>query len=279
MDIISFFLEPLQYTFMMRALLVSMLVGIVCAVLSSYLILKRWSLMGDAISHAILPGVVISYLLGISFAIGAFVFGLFAVFIIGFVRATSRIKEDAIMGIVFTTLFSLGLILISRTPSDVDLMHILFGYVLGISQQDAFMTLAVTAITLGALYIKRKDFLLFTFDPAHAQAIGLNTTFLEYGLLSLLALTVVASMQTVGIILVIAMLIIPGSIGYLLTDRFSTMVIYAVLFSFLASIIGTYTSFYWDISTGGAIVFSLGLLFGIVYLLAPKHGLLALKRG
>lgn len=274
MEILTLLAEPLQYTFMTKAILVSSLVGLVCAALSCFMVLKRWSLMGDAISHAVLPGVVLSYIVGIPFAIGAFVFGLLSVFIIGFVRRTSRIKEDAIMGIVFTTLFALGLILISRTPSDVDLFHILFGYVLGISNIDAVVTLIAGIITLVILYLKRKDFLLFTFDQAHAQAIGLNTTSLEYILLALVALTVVAAMQTVGIILVIAMLIIPGSIAYLLTDRFSAMVGIAMVVSVLASVFGTYISFYTDISTGGSIVFLLGLVFMAAYVFAPKYGLL-----
>lgn len=274
MEITNLLLEPLQYTFMIKAIVVSSLVGLVCAVLSCFMVLKRWSLMGDAISHAVLPGVVISYALNIPFAVGAFIFGLLSVFFIGLVRRTSRIKEDAIMGIVLTTFFALGLILISRIPSDVDLFHILFGYVLGITDLDAIVTLVAAVITLVVLYVKRKDFLLFTFDQDHAQAIGLHTGVLEYTLLALVALTVVASMQTVGIILVIAMLVIPGSIGYLLTDRFSFMVLIAVLASVLSCIIGTYISFYSDVSTGGAIVFFLGVVFFFTYLFAPKYGVL-----
>lgn len=278
MPILEIILEPLQYGFMTKAILVSSLVGVVCAVLSCFMVLKRWSLMGDAVSHAVLPGVVISYILGLPFAVGAFFFGFLSVIIIGFVRSTSRIKEDAIMGIVFTTLFALGLILISRTPSDVDLFHILFGYVLGISDSDALLTFVIGIITLIAIFIKRKDFILFTFDQAHAQAIGINTTILEYSLLTLLALTIVASMQTVGIILVIAMLVIPGSIAYLLTDSFSRLVGIAVLSSVFASVAGTYISFYTNISTGGSIVFFLGSLFFLVYLVAPKYGVLKLGR-
>lgn len=272
MEFIDIITTPLQYGFMTKAILVSSLVGLVCAALSCFLVLKRWSLMGDAVSHAVLPGVVVSYILGIPFMVGAFVFGLLSVFIIGVIRSTSRIKEDAVMGIIFTTLFALGLILISRTPSDVDLFHILFGYVLGISDVDALITLVVAIGTLLLLYLKRRDLLLFVFDPQHAESVGLRTNVLEFLLLTALSLTIVASMQTVGIILVIAMLITPGATAYLLTDRFSTMIMIASVLSVFSAIVGTYISFYTDISTGGSIVFLLGCLFFIVYLFAPKYG-------
>src|SRR5690606_6144855 len=226
---------PLQYEFMQKALLMSAVVGLVCAVLSCYLILKGWSLMGDAVSHSVLPGVVLSYVLGLPFGVGAFVFGFLSVLMIGFVKRQTRLKEDAVMGIIFTGLFALGLVLISRTPSTVDLTHILFGNVLGIPNSDVVQTLIIAAVTLTGLLILRKDLLLFCFDENQARAIGLNTTLLYYTLLSLLALTIVAALQTVGIILVIAMLITPGAIGYMLTDRFNRMMVIASIASVLSS--------------------------------------------
>lgn len=263
---------------MIKAIAVSALVGAVCATLSCFLILIRWSLMGDAVSHSVLPGVVISYMLGIPFGIGAFIFGLASVIAIGFIKARTRIKEDAVIGIVFTALFAFGIILISKVPSSVDLMHVLFGYVLGISDADALQTFGIGAITLTILLVLKKDLLLYCFDQTHARAIGLNTTFLRYLLLTLLALTVVSAMQTVGVILVIAMLITPGSTAYLLTDRFDRMLIIAQSVGVGSCVVGAYASYYFDISTGGAIVVFQALLFLTALAFAPKYGLLKLKK-
>lgn len=271
----QWFVEPLQYDFMVKALLMSAVVGLVCAVLSSYLILKGWSLMGDAVSHSVLPGVVLSYVLGLPFSVGAFVFGFGSVLTIGFIKRQTRIKEDAVMGIVFTGLFAFGLILISRTPSTVDLSHILFGNVLGIPTADIIQTLVIVAITLVGLMILRKDLMLFCFDENQARAIGLNTTFLYYALLSLLALTIVAALQTVGIILVIAMLITPGAIGYMLTDRFNRMMVIASIASVLSSLVGAYLSYHIDASTGGCIVVLQALVFLAAFVFAPKRGLIS----
>ena len=198
---------PLQFDFMVKAIIVSSLVGAVCALLSCFLVLKRWSLMGDAVSHSVLPGVVLAYTLGIPFSIGAFVFGLGSVLGIGYIKQKVRLKDDAVIGIVFTTLFALGLVLVSKVPSNIDLMHILFGYVLGISNADAWQVgiIALTVITV--LLVLRRSLLLYAFDQAHMKAIRLKVNVYHYLLLVLLALTVVASVQTVGIILVLAMLI------------------------------------------------------------------------
>lgn len=274
----EFLLQPLGFEFMVKAIAVSALVGAVCATLSCYLILIRWSLMGDAVSHSVLPGVVISYMLGLPFGIGAFVFGLASVIMIGFIKARTRIKEDAVIGIVFTALFALGIILISKVPSSVDLMHVLFGYVLGISDADALQTFGIGAFTLFILLLLKKDLLLYCFDQTHARAIGLNTTFLRYLLLTLLALTVVSAMQTVGVILVIAMLITPGSTAYLLTDRFDRMLITAQIVGVGSCVVGAYASYYFDISTGGAIVVFQALIFLVAMTFAPKYGLLKLKK-
>jgi manganese transport system permease protein len=272
---LEFLLEPLQYEFMTRALIASAVVGVMCAILSCYMILKNWSLMGDAVSHAVLPGVVISFIVNIPFSVGAFISGLLAVLMIGFVKRNTRLKEDAVMGIIFTGFFALGLVLVSRFPSNIDLTHILFGNVLGISRDDIIQVLIVGAIVVMAMMILRKDLMLFSFDENQARSIGLNTTFLYYALLVLLALTIVVSLQTVGIILVISMLITPGAIGYMLTDRFDRMMIYAVTSSLVSSLGGAYASYFLDGSTGGSIVLFQTLIFVVVLIVAPKRGLLA----
>lgn len=264
MEFFDLILAPLAYPFMVKAIVVSSVVGITCALLSCFLILKSWSLLGDAISHAVLPGVVLAYIVGIPFSIGALVFALFAVAIIGAIKRTTKIKEDAVMGIVFTTLFALGLILISRTPSSIDLAHVLFGYVLGISDSAAIYTILASAIVALLILAFRRTLLLFCFDPMHAQSIGIPVQFVHYALLALLAVTITSSLQTVGIILVIAMLITPGSTAFLLTKRFAPMLAIAALTALVSSITGAYLSYYLDISTGGAIVFTQGLIFTAV---------------
>ncbi|GGS09532.1 metal ABC transporter permease [Deinococcus sedimenti] len=271
-------LAPLGYDFMLRALLVSALVGAVCAVLSCFITLKGWSLMGDAVSHAVLPGVVLAYLLNLPFVVGAFAFGLLSVGAIGFIQSRSRVKEDTVIGVVFTALFSLGLVMISRVSSDVHLSHILFGDVLGISDADLWQTVIAGAVALGAILILRRDLLLYVFDATHARSIGLNTGLLYGALLVILALTIVSALQTVGVILVVAMLITPGATAYLLTDRFSRMMILAVTAGVLSSLIGTYASYFLDGATGACIVLTQSVLFGLAFLFAPKHGQLARRR-
>jgi manganese transport system permease protein len=267
-------IEPLQYGFMVKALIISALVGIICSVLSCYMTLKGWALMGDAISHAVLPGVILAYVFNLPLALGAFIFGLGSVIIIGFIKDQTRIKEDTVMGVVFSGFFAFGLVLISKIPTNVDLMHILFGNVLGISAQDILQTLIIGTIALTVILLLRKDLLLFCFDANHARSIGINTTVLYYVLLILLALTIVAAQQTVGIILVIAMLVTPGATGYLLSDRFDQMTLIAVISGLLSSIFGTYFSYHFDASTGGCIVVFQTILFVLAMIFAPKHGLL-----
>ncbi|MBB6018158.1 metal ABC transporter permease [Deinococcus radiopugnans] len=271
-------LAPLHYDFMTRALLVSALVGAVCAVLSCFVILKGWSLMGDAVSHAVLPGVVISYLLGLPFVIGAFAFGLLSVSAIGFIQSRSRVKEDTVIGVVFTALFALGLVMISKISSDVHLSHILFGDVLGIGDSELWQTVIAGAIALTVTLLLRKDLLLYVFDPTHARSIGLNTGVLNYVLLTVLALTIVTALQTVGVILVVAMLITPGATAYLLTDRFSKMLWIAVACGILSAVIGTYGSYFLDGATGACIVLVQSLFFLLAFVFAPKHGQLARRR-
>ncbi len=267
-------IAPLQYGFMIKALWVSAFVGVVCAVLSCYITLKGWSLMGDAVSHAVVPGVVVAYAVGIPFAIGAFLFGFGATLAMGYIQSKTRLKEDAVIGIVFTGFFAFGIVLATKIPSNIDLFHILFGNVLGISPQDIIQTVIAGILTLGIILLRRKDLLLFCFDPNHAKAIGLNTKLMYYTLLSVLALTIVTALQTAGIILVIAMLVTPGSTAYLLTDRFDRMLIISVITSVLSCVLGVYLSYYLDVATGGCIVVTMTLLFLAAMIFAPKYGLL-----
>jgi manganese transport system permease protein len=278
MDLMNWLIAPLQYGFMVKALWVSALVGLVCAALSCFMILKGWALMGDAVSHAVLPGVVLAYVMNIPLAIGAFVFGVGSVVAIGFIQSHTRVKEDTVIGLVFTGLFALGIVLVSKIKSTVDLGHILFGNVLGIADGDIIQTVIIAAITLVTLALLRKDLILFCFDPTHARSIGLNTNFLYYVLLSLLSLTAVAGLQTVGIILVVAMLITPGATAYLLCDRFDRMALVAMTSGVFSSVLGTYISYHIDASTGGCIVVVQTLVFLIAMIFAPKHGILSRTR-
>ncbi len=273
----SLFLEPLSHDFMRRALMVSALVGGVCGFLSCYMTLKGWALMGDAVSHAVMPGVVVAYALGFPFSIGAFVFGVGSVALIGFVKQKSRVKEDTVIGLVFTGFFALGLVLVSKIKSNIDLLHILFGSPLGISKSDVNQTIIISGIVVLLLLLFRKDFMLYCFDPTHARSIGINTGLLHYLLLSALSLAAVAGLQTVGIILVVAMLITPGATAYLLTDSFDRMTILAIFSSVISSVIGVYISFWSDIETGGSIVLVQTLIFLLAFLFAPKYGILKFK--
>lgn len=267
-------LEPLRYDFMVRALVTTVVAAIVCALLSCWLVLIGWSLMGDAVSHAVLPGVVLAYIVGAPFALGAVVFGLGAVALIGLVRGTGRVKEDAAIGIVFTTLFALGLVLISVTPSQTDLGHIIFGNILGISRGDLLQIGVLAALVAVVLLAKRRDLTLYAFDPAHAHAIGLSPRRLGALLLGALALTCVVALQVVGVILVVAMLIIPGATARVLTDRFSRMLVIAPVSAALCAVAGILGSFWLDASSGGLVVLAQGLLFALVLVVGPR-GVLA----
>lgn len=269
--------EPLQYDFMRDALLTGAIVGAACAVLSCYLVLKGWSLMGDAVSHAVLPGIVIAYAAGIPLVIGAFLSGLLCAVATGYIKSQSRIKEDAVMGVVFTGLFALGLVLFTKVPSELHLDHILFGNILGIPPEQIVQTAVLGGITIAVILLLRKDLLLFCFDAGHARSIGLPTTFLYYTLLSLLSVTIVVSLQAVGIILVIAMLITPGCVAYLLTDRFDRMLIIATASAIFSTVAGVYVSFYINGSTGACIVLVQSAQFLLAMIAAPKHGLIAQK--
>ncbi|GAB3530442.1 metal ABC transporter permease [Arthrobacter monumenti] len=275
MDLLNWLAEPMLYGFMTRALIVTVAAALVCSVLSCWLILMGWSLMGDAVSHAVLPGVALAYIVGLPFSIGAFVFGAGAVALIGVVRSTTKLKSDTVIGVVFTALFAAGLAIISKTPSQTDLGHILFGNVLGVTDAEFRQVLILGAITLGALLFKRRDLTLYAFDRTHAHALGINTKWLSTLLLGLLALTVVVALQAVGIILVVAMLITPGATAFLLTRRFPVMLGAAAGISVLTAVIGIYASYYWDMSTGASVVLAQSGVFVLAYLLAPRSGMLS----
>jgi manganese/iron transport system permease protein len=270
----AFFVEPLTYDFMQRALIVAILVGAVSAVLSCFLVLKGWSLMGDAISHAVLPGIVIAYVIGLPIAIGAFVAGLFAAVSTGYLKDNSRIKEDTAMGIVFTGMFAVGLVLFSRIETDQHLSHILFGDMLGVTWRDLIETAVIALGTLLVILAKRRDFLLYAFDPQHARVIGLPVKLLHYGLLALLSITIVASLKAVGIILVVAMLIAPGAIGFLLAKRFEAMLAIAMTVAIGSGVLGTLISFSINGATGPCIVLIQTAVFLVAPLFAPGSGLL-----
>jgi manganese transport system permease protein len=274
MTLIDLLVEPLQYEFMVRALLATTIAAVVCALLSCWLVLIGWSLMGDAVAHAVFPGVVIAYAVGAPFAVGALVFGFLAVGLIGAVRATRRVKEDAAIGIVFTTLFALGLVLVSVTPSQIDLGHIIFGNVLGVSVAELVQITVLAAIAASILLVKRRDLTLYAFDPAHAQAMGISPRVLASLLLGLLAIVAVVALQVVGVILVVAMLIIPGATAYLLTDRFTHMLVIAPTIAATCSVLGIYLSYWLDASSGGLVVLVQGIVFGIVAIVSPRHGVL-----
>ncbi|MEI6337981.1 MAG: metal ABC transporter permease [Verrucomicrobiota bacterium] len=275
---IEYLTIPFQYEYMQKAMFVSALIGGVCAFLSCFVTLKGWSLMGDALSHSVVPGVALAYIFGFPFVVGAFGTGLLAAIGMGFVKAKTPIREDATIGIVFTTFFAFGLLLISLFPSNLNLRTIVFGNMLGISDFDILQTVIISCVSLGVLAIKWKDLMLFCFDPNQARAIGLNTTVLHFTLLTLLAATAVAALQAVGACLVVAMLVTPGATAYLLTDRFGRMIGLAMVLGVLTSFAGAYASYYLDGSVGGCIVVLQTVLFLSALIFAPKHGMLAARR-
>lgn len=268
-------LAPLAYDFMQNALAVAVISAAVCGMLSCWLVLMGWSLMGEAVAHSVLPGVVLAFALGIPLGIGAFVFGLLAVALIGALGQTTALKRETTIGVVFTTLFAAGLVLISTVTTSTHLQHILFGNVLGTSRTDLYQVGALAAVTVAVLLVKRRDFTLLAFDPTYAAAIGLRTGVLTAALLGLLALTTVTALQTLGVILVVAMLVIPGATGFLVARSFPVMLIVATSAGAAAATIGVYTSYWWDVSTGGSIVLAAASLFGLAYLFSPRRGLAA----
>ncbi len=273
----SSLLTPFHYDYMVRAILVSGLICGVCAFLSCFLTLKGWSLMGDALSHAVVPGVSLAWLAGLPFSVGAFIAGVLAAVSMGWIRSHSRLREDAVIGIVFTTWFALGLLLISLYPSNLNLRTIIFGNILAISDPDILQVVIISAIAVLVLALKWKDLLIYCFDEGHARSLGFNTRFLHFLLLTLLSATAVAALQTVGAFLVVAMLITPGATAYLLTDRFGKMIFIATGTGIACGAVGAWLSYFLNGSAGGCIVVLQTLVFLTALVLAPKHGLLAAR--
>jgi manganese/iron transport system permease protein len=271
-------LVPFGYDYMLKAMWVSALVGGTCAFLSAFLMLKGWSLMGDALGHSIVPGVAGAYLLKLPYAAGAFAAGLLAALGMAFVRSQTRLREDAIIGLVFTSFFAAGLLLVSINPTAVNVQAIVLGNILGISDEDALQVVIISAVTFAILLVKWKDLMIVFFDEGHARSVGLNAGWLKILFFTLLSAAVVAALQTVGACLVIAMVVTPGATAYLLTDRFPRLLVIAVAIGTLTSFVGAYLSYFLDGATGGVIVTLQTLIFLAAFYLAPKHGVLAARR-
>ncbi|MEK3797211.1 metal ABC transporter permease [Peribacillus sp. FSL H8-0477] len=270
----AFIEAVIQYGFLQKALLTSVMVGIICGIIGCFIILRGMALMGDAISHAVLPGVAISYMLGINFLIGAVLSGIITAIGIGFVSQNSRIKNDISIGIMFTAAFALGIILITLMKSSTDLYHILFGNVLAVRPSDMWITLGIGTFVLLSIFLLYKEFLVTSFDSTMAEVYGLPVRLIHYFLMTLLTLVTVASLQTVGIILVVAMLITPAATAYLLTDRLSTMLFLSAGIGTLASIAGLYFSFTYNLASGATIVLVATFFFLLAFFFSPRQGLI-----
>ncbi|MEP9349515.1 metal ABC transporter permease [Xanthobacter sp. KR7-225] len=275
---LALLLEPFSYSYMVNAMWVSALVGAVCAFLSAFLMLKGWSLIGDALSHAIVPGVAGAYMLGLPFSIGAFFSGALAAGAMLFLQERTKLKEDAVIGLIFTSFFGLGLFMVSLSPTSVNVQTIVLGNILAITPQDTLQLALIGFISLALLLVFWKDLMVTFFDESHARTIGLNTTFLKVMFFTLLAACTVAALQTVGAFLVIAMVVTPGATAYLLTDRFPRLIGLAVMIGAGTSCVGAYLSYFLDGATGGIIVVLQTLIFLAAFLFAPKHGMLAARR-
>ncbi len=271
-------LVPFEYNYMVKAIWVSALVGGTCAFLSVFLMLKGWSLMGDALAHAIVPGVAGAYLLKLPYAAGAFIAGLLAALGMAIVRNHTKLREDAIIGLVFTSFFAFGLLLVSINPTSVNVQSIVLGNILGISDEDALQVVVISVVTLGILLLKWRDLMVTFFDEGHARSVGLNPFWLKVLFFTLLSAATVAALQTVGACLVISMVVTPGATAYLLSERFPNLLMISVTMGSLTSGIGAYISYFLDGATGGVIVTLQTLIFLAIFIFAPKHGLLAARR-
>ena len=269
---LALLLEPFHYDYMLKAIGASALVGAACAFLSAYLMLKGWSLMGDALSHSVVPGVAGAYALGLPYAAGAFLTGMLAALAMMLIRQFTRLREDAIIGFVFSTFFAVGLLIISLNPTSIDVQSVVFGNILGIADEDIMQVLIIIAVTFAVLLLIWKDLLLCFFDEAHAVTIGLSPLRLKLIFFTLLSACTVAALQTVGAILVIAMVITPGATAYLLTDRFPRLVLIAVLIGGLSGGVGAWLSYFVNGATGGVIVTLQTLIFLAAFGFAPKYG-------
>ena len=271
-------LQPFSYGYMINAIWVSALVGGVCAFLSAYLMLKGWSLIGDALSHSIVPGVAGAYMLGLPFSIGAFFSGGLAAGAMLFLTQRTKLKEDAVIGLIFTAFFGLGLFMISLSPTSVNIQTIIMGNILAVTPEDTLQLVIIAVVTLAVMLVIWKDLMVTFFDESHARSIGLNPPLLRVIFFTLLSACTVAAMQTVGAFLVIAMVVTPGATAYLLTDRFPRLILIAIAVGALSSLIGAYISFFLDGATGGVIVVLQTAVFLLAFVFAPKHGLLANRR-
>ena len=269
-------LEPLQYSFMQRALLVAVLVGVVCAVVGSYLMVQRLALLGDAISHSVLPGLAIAFILGANIFVGAFIAGVTSTLAIGWIKTRSPIKEDAAMGIVLSAFFALGITLITiiQKSNKIDLNHFLFGNILGVTGSDLRDTAIITAMVLAVVVLLYKELLFYTFDPLGAEAVGLPVNLLTFGLMALIALTVVASLKAVGVVLVLSLLITPGATAYLLVPRLHQVMLLGAGIGVISSVSGMYLSYWFNLPSGPAIVLVVSGLFTLALLFSPRHGIL-----
>jgi manganese/iron transport system permease protein len=274
----SVLFEPFTYNYMVNAMWVSALVGAVCAFLSAYLMLKGWSLIGDALSHAIVPGVAGAYMLGLPFALGAFLSGGLAAGAMLFLNQRTRLKEDAIIGLIFTSFFGLGLFMVSLSPTSVNIQTIILGNILAITPEDTLQLAIIGFVSLAVLLVKWKDLMVTFFDESHARSVGLNPTLLKIVFFTLLSACTVAALQTVGAFLVIAMVVTPGATAYLLTDRFPRLLVLSVAIGAGTSFVGAYVSYFLDGATGGIIVVLQTAIFLVAFFLAPKHGMLAARR-
>ncbi len=271
-------LQPFQYGYMTNAMWVSALVGGVCAFLSAYLMLKGWSLIGDALSHSIVPGVAGAYMLGLPFALGAFTAGGLAAGAMLFLNQRSGLKEDAIIGLIFTSFFGLGLFMVSLSPTSVNIQTITMGNILAITPEDTLQLVIIGVVSMSILLMKWKDLMVVFFDENHARSIGINPAHLKFVFFMLLSASCVAALQTVGAFLVIALVVTPGATAYLLSDRFPRLLTLSVSIGTITSFAGAYLSFFIDGATGGIIICLQTLLFLIAFLFAPKHGYLAARR-
>ena len=269
---------PFSYNYMINAMWVSALVGGVCAFLSAYLMLKGWSLIGDALSHSIVPGVAGAYMLGLPFSVGAFFSGGLAAVAMLFLTQRTKLKEDAVIGLIFTAFFGLGLFMISLSPTSVNIQTIVMGNILAVTPEDTIQLVIISVVTLAVMLVIWKDLMVTFFDESHARSIGLNPPLLRVIFFTLLAACTVAAMQTVGAFLVIAMVVTPGATAYLLTDRFPRLILIAIAVGTLSSLVGAYVSFFLDGATGGVIVVLQTIVFLLAFVFAPKHGILAARR-
>jgi manganese/iron transport system permease protein len=269
-------IEPLQYGFMQRSLVIAILVGLICAVVGSYLMVQRLALLGDAISHSVLPGLAIAFMVGANIFVGAFIAGVLSTMLIAWIRTRSPIKEDAAMGIVFSAFFALGITLITlvQKQNKIDLNHFLFGNILGVDLNEVIQTSVIAAFVLAIVVALYKELLFYTFDPLGAQAAGLPVNLLNFGLMILIALTIVASMKAVGVILVLSLLITPGATAYLIVPRLHQVMVLGALIGIFSSITGMYLSYFFNLPSGPAIVLVVSSLFGLTFLFSPRYGIL-----